>query len=211
MFWETANKPQTKERKKMVTRKSALPPEERIGWTEQAARDMLQRETETMAQRIAEQAPALLASKAGKKAYRALVQNAKTEYREVEILTRKDPVGSKVRVFHGMADLPDNLELLRRVSKDLGIKAGSLPLEQAQEWTGIAARATDIPAGVKKNIIIDVQTGIMAETVKPFKVQTARPEQETLTREEYRAMLWSENKAMLNRAVKARTAGLVIG
>jgi hypothetical protein len=110
-----------------------------------------------------------------------------------------------------MADLPDNLELLRRVSKDLGIKPGALPLETAQEWAGRAAAATDIPAGIKKNIIVDVQTGIMAETVKPFKAQAARPEQETLTRAEYRVMLWSENKAMVKRAIKTRAAGLVIG
>lgn len=195
----------------MVTRKAALPPEERIGWIEQAAGDMLQQEKETMAAALRAQAPALLASKAGRAAYGALVQNSQTEYREVEIVTRRDPVGSQTRIYHGMADLPDNLELLRRVSKDLGIKAGSLPLEQAQEWAGRAARATDIPEGAKKNIIVDVQTGVMAETVKPFGTQVARPEQKTLTREEYRTMLWSENRAMLTRAVRARAAGLVIG
>lgn len=211
MFWETANKPQTKARKQMVTRKSALQPEERIGWIEQAAKEMLQRETETMAKSIASQAPALLASKAGREAFRALAIASKPDYREVEILTRKDPVGSKVRVFHGMADLPDNLELLRRVSRDLGIKAGSLPLEQAQVWAGMAARVTDISAGVKKNIIVNVQTGVMAETVKPFKAAVIKPEPEKLTREEYRAMFWSENKAMVVRAIQARANGQVIG
>jgi hypothetical protein len=198
----------------MVLKKSALTPELKRELENQraegdisfAAELDIQRRAEEMRRKLDAKREELLKVKATRQAYGILAKTEPGEYREVAILSRRPEVGAKMRVHFGTTEMSDRMDLLRRVSRTLGIRAGSLPLEEAQEWAGRAAQYTDSPMGIRRSVIVDVQTGVMAPTVKAF-VKQAEPE--TITRAEYKAWLWSENKALVKRAITARAKGLV--
>jgi len=202
----------------MVLKKSALTPEQRdsLRWEAEDKRaegDIFFAAKLALKRKLEEQAPELSAVKTCRAAFRLLAKDEAREYREVMVISRKPEVGSKLAVHIGSAELSDRCDLLKRVSRSLGIKAGSLPLEEAQVWAGnmaawvgparVAGCGTD---GIRRSYIVDVQTGVMAEKV-PDRPKVA--ESETISRATYTRWLQYGNEFMVKAARKAKLKGLV--
>jgi hypothetical protein len=168
-----------------------------------------------------------------KQAWR-VVSKASGEARDVEICHRLPEVGAKVRVYQGEATLSDDADCLRRVSKFLGVKPGSLTLPEAVKWAGIVAQATPVsakavwtqkngewgrvlqrPLDTKRSICFEVRTPERLSEQESAPAKRKAPErcpvQDFMTRQEYRALVWSQNKYMQERAHKAFRAGFVVG
>jgi hypothetical protein len=132
----------------------------------------------------------------------------KPDFRKVEILYRKPEVGAKVRVYEGEAYLSDDADHLRRLSRALGVKAGSLTLPEAIKWAGVAAKVTDVAErDAKKSFIFAVQTPVMDATPK-CKVTSAQ-ETKPITHQEFIRLCLTQDKYLRKLAVWYKANGLV--
>lgn len=150
--------------------------------------------------------PVLTAIKQGREAWR-VVSKASTPYHEVDVYRRKTSVGARTKVYQGDSYLPDKWDLLRRASKALGIKPGSLTLPEALEWTGrVVAASGRADDKMSTSYTYDVVTPIPDARVP----RLAMDKQEVrVSRDVWRAMIWSDDKRARSLAIRLKMAGKV--